>query len=246
MDIGVDDLLAALALIGAVQAAPDLNAYRIRVLRINELVAGHIVGYNEVTIATGETFAVLSPPEALFPGVNEAFARHAHEHPVLRHFQETGDPRPRAISDFLTIRQLHATGLYRNVYEPLGVEDQIGFLLPSPPGQVIGLVINRGERGFSETERGLLELVRPHLSQAFRDAGMRTLLDPLSDRRLAGFGLTSRQAEVVRALAEGATAPEIAERLGISKNTARKHVANAYEALGVHSRGEAVAKLLRT
>jgi DNA-binding CsgD family transcriptional regulator len=244
MDFDVDHLLAALALIWQVQSARNLDEYRARILGIGRLVQGHIVGYNEVDRVTGRTLAVLDPPEALFEGVHELFADYAHQQPVLRHFSETGDPRPRAISDFLSEQQLHALELYRYVYRPLGVEDQIGFLLPSPPRTVVGVVINRSTRGFSESERGLLELIRPHLSQAFRDAGERSRANPLSDATLRERGLTARQADVVRALADGASAPEIAARLGISPNTARKHVANVYEVLGVNSRGAAVAALL--
>jgi DNA-binding CsgD family transcriptional regulator len=245
MEFDTEHLLAALALIWQVQSAPNLDEYRSRVLGVGRLVRGHIVGYNEVDRASGRTFAVLEPPEALFDGVHELFARYAHQQPVLRHFSETGDPRARAISDFLSEEELHSLELYRKVYEPLGVEDQIGFLLPSPSETVVGVVINRSTRGFTEGERSLLELVRPHLSQAFRDAGERSRKDPLSDARLRERGLTPRQAEVVRALADGASAPQIAERLGISPNTARKHIANVYEVLGVNSRGAAVAALLR-
>ncbi len=100
--MGNDDLRRALELIHRVQSAPDLDEYRARVLDICGLVDGHIVGYNEVDAAIGETFALLDPFEALFDGVHERFARHAHEHPVIRHATETGDPRPRAISDFLS------------------------------------------------------------------------------------------------------------------------------------------------
>ncbi len=49
---------------------------------------------------------------------------------------------------------------------------------------MIGVAINRSRRGFSANERELLEIVRPHLGQAFRDAAMRSSLDPMSDQRL--------------------------------------------------------------
>lgn len=48
----------------------------------------------------------------------------------------------------------------------LGAEDQIAFGLPGP--MVIGIAMNRDRRDFSERDRALLDLLRPHLAQAHR------------------------------------------------------------------------------
>ena len=47
-------------------------------------------------------------------------------------------------------------------------------------------------------------------------------------------------------LAEGASSRQIAERLFISRNTARNHVQRVIRKLGAHSRLEAVAVARRT
>jgi DNA-binding CsgD family transcriptional regulator len=239
------DLLAALALIQLVQSAPDLAAYRKRVLGLQELIPCTAVGYNEVNLETGELFLVIDPPETAFPGVEELFGRLAHQHPVIRYQQETGDPTPHAISDFLSEEEFHALDLYRAIYAPIGAEDQLSFILPSPDGLVIGIAMNRATRGFSAEERELVELVRPHLTQAFQDARMRASLNPLSDDRLGELGLSGRECEVIRLLVEGRSAAEVAEALTISIHTARHHIASIYGKLGVSSRGAAVAVVLR-
>jgi len=46
--------------------------------------------------------------------------------------------------------------------------------------------------------------------------------------------------EVLRLLAEGLESNEIAERLVIAVDTARKHIKNIYSKLGVHSCWEAI------
>jgi DNA-binding CsgD family transcriptional regulator len=216
------------------------------VLGVQRLVPCNAVGYNEVSVATGETFVLMEPDFVEeFPEVAETFSRYAHQHPVVAHHQETGDPTPRTLSDFLTADELHELDLYKEVYARLGAEDQISFILPSPPELVVGVAMNRPRRGFSARDREILELVRPHLSQAFRDASLRESADPLSAARLGRLGLSEREAEVMRLLVEGRSAAEVAEVLSISVHTARNHVARIYEKLGVSTRGAAVAAVLR-
>jgi two-component system NarL family response regulator len=57
--------------------------------------------------------------------------------------------------------------------------------------------------------------------------------------------LTPRELEVLRALTDGLSTPEICERLFIAPNTLRTHVQNIMGKLRVHSKLEAVAFALR-
>jgi len=57
--------------------------------------------------------------------------------------------------------------------------------------------------------------------------------------------LTPRELEVLQALTEGLSSPEICERLFIAPNTLRTHVQNLMGKLRVHSKLEAVAYALR-
>jgi DNA-binding NarL/FixJ family response regulator len=86
--------------------------------------------------------------------------------------------------------------------------------------------------GFSERERLLLQLLRPHLVDIRRDL----------ERRRAGIpDLTSRQWELLRLVAAGHSNTQIARRLFVAEGTVRKHLENIYERLGVNSRTAAVA-----
>jgi LuxR family maltose regulon positive regulatory protein len=58
------------------------------------------------------------------------------------------------------------------------------------------------------------------------------LVEPLSEREL----------EVLRLLSTHLSSTEMAQGLFISVNTVRSHIKNIYGKLGVHSRGEAVAR----
>ena len=57
--------------------------------------------------------------------------------------------------------------------------------------------------------------------------------------------LSVREREVLEMLSQGLLYKEIAQALGVSLDTVRKHCHNIYEKLRVHSRTEAVVKFLR-
>jgi LuxR family transcriptional regulator, maltose regulon positive regulatory protein len=68
-------------------------------------------------------------------------------------------------------------------------------------------------------------------------------LSPAPTHRTVGHladALSARELEVLRLLADGLESNEIAERLVIAVDTARKHIKNIYSKLGVHSRWEAL------
>jgi DNA-binding CsgD family transcriptional regulator len=241
-DFALADLACLLEFVRSVQAAPDLPAYVAALFGIRALVPATVIGYNEVDLGTGDTYSVLDPPDAAFDGVEDVFAEVADQHPVLRHFQEAGATGPMALSDFLSPDKLHGLDLYTRVYGPMGVEDQLSFLLPSTPGTMIAVLINRSRPGFSERERRLVELVQPNLGQAFTDARARS--DPLDLKRLEELGLSPREAEVMQLLATGLSSEEIAERLVISPHTLRRHVQRILDELEVGSRAAAVARVL--
>ena len=112
--------------------------------------------------------------------------------------------------------------------------------LPAPPGRVSGpgqtmrLFFLRGPGpDFSERDRALLVLLRPHLHQAYLDAERRR--HPIPQ-------LTPRQKDLLRLVAAGHTNAQIARRLGLSEGTVRTHLENIYGRLQVSSRTAAVTR----
>jgi DNA-binding NarL/FixJ family response regulator len=100
------------------------------------------------------------------------------------------------------------------------------------PGRTMRLFFFRGPGpDFSERDRVVLTLLRPHLHQVYRDAERRRHPVPR---------LTPRQWELLRLLATGYTNTQIARRLGISEGTVRSHLEAIYTRLGVSSRTAAV------
>jgi DNA-binding NarL/FixJ family response regulator len=105
----------------------------------------------------------------------------------------------------------------------------------------------------------LKNVPRASLLDAIRSvAGGATLLDPAVARtvqqRLAGIAsgsgagrpeLSEREREVIGLVAQGLTNREIAERLVIAEKTARNHVSNILDKLGLTRRSEAAAYAVR-
>jgi DNA-binding CsgD family transcriptional regulator len=142
-------------------------------------------------------------------------------------------------SDFYSARQWHSTGMYSDALR--GIEHMLMVCLPGRgtgtkpgPGQDVRLVMYRGTGpDFSERDRALLELLRPHLHRAYRDS---------ETRRHPVAGLTPRQTGLLHLVAAGHTNIQIAKRLGISEGTVRTHLENIYERLHVSSRTAAVTR----
>lgn len=63
-----------------------------------------------------------------------------------------------------------------------------------------------------------------------------------NDAAARSLGLSSRELEVIEALALGESNKEMARRLGISPNTVKTHIARVYEKLEVQRRVQAVEK----
>jgi DNA-binding CsgD family transcriptional regulator/tetratricopeptide (TPR) repeat protein len=85
---------------------------------------------------------------------------------------------------------------------------------------------------------------------ALRDAGVRSRppLTPAPAPRAVRSdypdGLTAREVEVLRLLAEGCTSREIAERLVLSSHTVTRHIANIYAKINARGRADATAYAL--
>ena len=144
------------------------------------------------------------------------------------------------VSDFYSARQWHSSGMYTDYYRPYGIEHLLRLVLPAGPGFTpgpgrtlrLGFVRGPGPE-FSERDRALLALLRPHLHQAYLDA----------ERRRRGTPpLTPRHWELLRLVAAGHTNAQIARRLGISEGTVRIHLQTIYARLQVSSRTAAVTK----
>lgn len=160
-----------LAVIGAVGAVEDADAFgRVAMEAVADVVACDSASYNEVDTSVGQA-AFRTHPHDLDVGSAdvEAFPVLVGQNPILRYEEATGDGSARRISDFITSGELHDLELYRRVYGPLGVEFQAAFALATKQPLIIAFALNRHEADFTDPELDVLDVLRPHLVQAYRN-----------------------------------------------------------------------------
>ncbi len=212
---------------------------------LRDAVAAEWCALNELPADLPRTVSMTDPPVPA--EIHVAFARHAAENPLVAHYLRTHDGRATRFSDVLARRELHRLEIYREVYRPLGVEYQIAFTLPSSAQRLLGIALSRSTRDFTAAERDLLNLARPYLIQAYRNALAHTLLARGAGRQilvsdLRALGLTQRQSEVLRLVAMGRSDHDAAAALGIAVRTAQKHLECCYRTLDVSSRSRAAQR----
>jgi DNA-binding CsgD family transcriptional regulator len=163
------DARSMLRFVGDLASLEEPEEFRAGILPgLRELVPCEIAAYNEIHFETNSLVALTDPADAVPQSGVEAFIRLGQQNPLIQRYERTRDGRPYKWSDMITRRELHASELYRLLYAPIGVEYQMAMVLPSPAEEIIGLTVNRGKRDFSERDRGVLNLVRAPLIQAYR------------------------------------------------------------------------------
>jgi DNA-binding CsgD family transcriptional regulator len=181
-----------------------------------------------------------APHADVTPSICEAHLRFTHQKPHPPWAPAAG--RAARWSDLLSRRQMQRLDAYAEVGKPLGSEYQLELWLLTPGGVAGGFSFDRYECDFSERDLRVLDTLRPHLVQLWRNAGLRTpAAAGLQTPDAAGL-LTPREREILAWVARGKTNREIATVLYLAPGTVGKHLDNVYAKLGVGSRAGAVAR----
>jgi DNA-binding CsgD family transcriptional regulator len=141
------------------------------------------------------------------------------------------------------------TPLFNEYYRRIGIDHVMAVPLHVDQRFLVSFVLNRSGTAFSERDRDLAEVIRPHLANLYRlgVARERTRNLPADapfDR--AAAPLTPREREVLDWVAAGKTNRDIAAILGASPRTVEKHLERIYEKLGVETRTAAVMRAVKT
>lgn len=137
-------------------------------------------------------------------------------------------------SDRYPDREMRRQPLLAEFSRPRGVTHGLTLGFPTAAGHELNLLFFRyGGPDFTDRDKDLLRLLRPHLAE---------ILAAKARRRLAT--LTPREWQVLELAAQGHTNADIAAVLCTSVGTVRKHMEHIFDRAGVRTRSAAVARLM--
>lgn len=169
--LGRRDLRVLLSYVRDLYAWRDLDGFAANlVATLPKVVPSEWTSYNEFDSESRTNPYTAEPQISTTPEARCLLERHIHEHPLINHHRRTGDGRAVKVSDFLTQGQWHRLGLYNEFYKKVNADYKMSIVLRTPPPLMIGVVLNRSGKDFSDQDRLLLDLLRPHLAQAHQNA----------------------------------------------------------------------------
>ena len=171
-------------------ATRDLDEFpRVVLGCLDELIGSDMTSYNEVCLAEERIVGMVSSTDDTAEQLGEKMAPFLLEHPLIERFSQTRDGSSTAISDLLPRRVWHKTALFNEFFRPLGIEDQMAVGLANEATWIFGIALNRGSRSFSQRDRVVLEILRPHLSQAHSNAAAWSRLQNQNQRCESGISV---------------------------------------------------------
>lgn len=231
------DLRSVLNVLYELGSPPSSDPFPLPMLNRLGALVGAEASYGEFSLSEdGHSYStersINSRDEPEWLSVN--IRRLWQQDPISCHLN-AGATKPLAISDRVTRQAFQRLEIFQDVYRPFDTADCSRLYLPSPKGKSRFFLFEHGQWGQRRRGRELLELLRPHFVRHRQQWRSRP-------SELAF--LTVREREILEAVANGDTNPQIASTLCISPHTVRAHLEHIFEKLNVKTRTEAAARLL--
>lgn len=188
--------------LGELYAHHDLDSFVAHSLVVaSKAIAADYSTCTEMNLRRKRLAAFAYPKSVDLSAPVETQALMFRDHLPVKHLRQVGDVPALRISDFLTAREHHETAMYREAYRRLRVEYQMGCTLPSPTAKFsVALAFVRKRRNFSKENRLVLDLLRPHLFQAYRNAELVTQLNEQHTRTKQALQLLPQGIVILTAL----------------------------------------------
>ncbi len=148
-------------------------------------------------------------------------------------------------TDIIAEEYRKKTEFYQMFLEPNGIPYGAGIILRRH-GKNIGIVNffrNEDLGDFQEKDMFILDILKSHvahmLSRILDQPGVVAREEKAYILEASGqFGLSYREQEVLAKIDEGLSNAQIADQMGISISTVKKHVYHIFEKVGVNTRGQ--------
>jgi DNA-binding CsgD family transcriptional regulator len=167
------DVGAAYGFARSIVGARTESELRRRALQaLAELVPADVLTWDRIELATGAVDHQATPVGAEPSGAFEAVVGNADDHPLLAAHAARRRPALR-LSEVVEPGVLNRGELYGDLLHAAGVEYEIAIGVRTGRGEAVVAGLGRTERGFSERDRDVLDVVRPGLEDALRTAQAR-------------------------------------------------------------------------
>jgi DNA-binding CsgD family transcriptional regulator len=178
--------------------------------------------------------------------VTARMERQGFNHPFSQYSLRTKDPSALKISDFLSLRQFRDSELYCEFYRHAGIVRLLAIAAFGSSGMTT-LNAARGarDRDFSDRDRQIMNLLRPHFDQARRNAELATARRAAQAKPLETYDLTPRETQIAHWLGQGKTNAEIAVIVASRVRTVEKHVQKILGKLEVENRTAAAVIIVQ-
>jgi DNA-binding CsgD family transcriptional regulator len=171
--LAFDDTQQLLQGIQQIYTCHDLDTFPIEALKvIARLVPGEIPHFFQNHAYSPEFSSIfLDGSDWFTPELKRVTTQYYYEHPIVRNMPQTLTGAYK-ISDFINSQELHCLeGLYQQYLRVLRVEEQMTLFLPQLNDAIlVGFSLQRSKLNFVERDRLILNLLRPHLFQAYSNA----------------------------------------------------------------------------
>lgn len=182
------DLGQALDFVREAEGVAGSDPFPARLLHsLRRLIPSDAVSWHEWSFAEGRhhncSFSASEPAD--IPGVWEAYSRYRHQDPLPGGCAGASPPLPMSVgralkfSDFLSTREFRRLDLHAYICRPLGIDYVMKLFLPNRDGIARGFVFDRSRTDFTERDRLMLDLLRPHFVSLCTAAHNRRVLAAL-------------------------------------------------------------------
>lgn len=169
------DLRGIVRFLGIAGEVDDDHAFPPTVIAgLRDLVPSDAVGFSELDrvdrLHLDDVWVGLDDVDASI----HTYWRLRHEQPICWHQEVARDWRALKLSDFVTLRALRRREIYDAWFRPWKTRHQLVVGLDSPLTHTkVFIFIRSSGADFSERDRAVLDVLRPHLGALYRQAGER-------------------------------------------------------------------------
>jgi DNA-binding CsgD family transcriptional regulator len=140
------------------------------------LIACDRISFNEADLSRDLRKIVPTPTPSWWPRFGEVYLQHMFDHPAWSREYPPPLLHTIALDDAHYARTWRKSTLRNEYFLPLDVTHQLSARVHEQGNLRAAISLNRHRRGFSPQERALVDLLNPHVAQAWRNALLITTL----------------------------------------------------------------------